>query len=403
MNRAVRLSRANQQQPAFAQIDLVAPAAQTAEVELVGTPPEQALSVKRLGRIQLFGIIFLAWTAVGLFQAVSELFVSTAWRGVLLDKLFSSWVWAALTPALVWVDRKLAPRQVSLVKSLTLLVLLSIPITLLNTLLTAVLLYPFPEVWWSPFRDHEFTVFFFLGGWATYVALVGILQAYRFYNSYMTGQLQLERVEKSLLESRLNALRLHLEPHFLFNTLNAISSEVGENPQSARNMIGDLGALLRRSLDCQDSSEISLVEELSALEHYLSIQKIRFGDRIKIDVDVQPEVRAVMVPSMLLQPLVENAIRHGLEQRTSGGSITISATKAGDELRLSVADDGVGLPHGWRMESSTGHGLRITLERLVASDPEAVENCLSIGRGERGGTVAAIHIPLRRKDHHDQK
>src|SRR5206468_3638425 len=132
-------------------------------------------------------------------------------------------------------------------------------------------------------------------------------------NRSLTGQLQLERVEKSLIESRLNALRLHLEPHFLFNALNAISAELGARPELARSMIGDLGALLRRSLDCKDSAEITLGQELALLEHYLSIQRVRFGERLAIEIEVEPDLLSLMVPSMLLQPLVENAIRHGIE------------------------------------------------------------------------------------------
>lgn len=384
------------------QFDPVAPGAVT-EYELVSGIAERAVGVKGLSRLQLLAIIFLSWTAVGLFQAISEMLTSSAWRAVLINKVVGAWAWALLTPPLMEVDRKLAARQVSIVRSLIIFLLLSVPVTLLNTLITAVLLYPFPEVSWSPLRNSDFTIFYFLGGWVAYGALVAVLQAYRFYTSYMTGQLQLERVQRSLLESRLDALRLHLEPHFLFNALNAISSEVAENPQTARNMIGDLGALLRRSLDCKDSAEISLIEEVTLLEHYLSIQKIRFGDRIEFEIDVEPEVRTARVPPMLVQPLVENAIRHGVEHRMSGGKITISGAKVGEELHIKVVDDGVGLPKGWRLESSTGHGLRITIERLAALYPETGENCLNIRRGERGGTVAVIHIPLRRTDHHDQQ
>ena len=239
------------------------------------------------------------------------------------------------------------------------------------------------------------TVFYILGGLEMYAAVVGILEALRFYNNYMTGQLQLERVQKSLVESRLIALRLHLEPHFLFNALNAISSEVAENPRLAREMIGDLGALLRRSLDCKDRAEIPLAQELAVLEHYLAIQRVRFGDRITFTVDVDPEARAISVPSMLLQPLVENAIRHGLEVRTTGGTIRISAVRAEGELKLEVTDNGVGLPRGWDLAAATGHGLRVTRERLTALYPEAGDACFNISVRKSGGTKVSIRIPLQ--------
>jgi LytS/YehU family sensor histidine kinase len=205
----------------------------------------------------------------------------------------------------------------------------------------------------------------------------------------------LGRVEKNLLEWRLNALRLHLEPHFLFNTLNAISSEVGTNPALARNMIGDLAALLRRSLDCKDTSEIPLAQELALLEHYISIQRIRFGDRIRINLDIEPEALSAMVPSMLLQPLVENAIRHGLEDRLSGGSIDILARRVAGQLHIEVLDDGVGLPANWRKETASGLGIRVTCERLAALYPDLAEQALTIQPRPGGGTAVAICLPLK--------
>jgi two-component system, LytTR family, sensor kinase len=344
-------------------------------------------------RIRFATLVFLAWTAVGVFQAVPETLRDFT-RYVFVAKILDAWAWALLTPALLLIDRRFAAKEQSLVRLVLLFLLLSVPFSLAHTYLAGLLLYPIPQISWSPLRNSDYIAWYFAGGWATYCAVVGILQASRFYHRFLTGQLQLERVERSLVESRLNALRLHLEPHFLFNTLNAISSEVAANPVLARNMIADLGALLRRSLDCKDNAEITLAQELALLDHYLSIQRIRFGDRIVIEIDVGPDLLSAMVPSMLLQPMVENAIRHGIEGRTSGGKVVVSAFRTGDQLRLRVLDNGVGLPRGWRMETSTGHGLRVTIERLRALYPGSEEECLTIQRREGGGTEVAIRIPL---------
>ncbi|MFL5239033.1 MAG: sensor histidine kinase [Rhizomicrobium sp.] len=374
-----------------------APSALVAKTRARGNPVrtyvDWAWGSKPLTRIQLASLIFLVWTAVGAFLAVPEMLRGFYWF-VFAAKVIDNWGWALLTPLLLLIDRKLALRQRNLARVMLLFLLLSVPVTLVHTYLVALLLYPIPQVWWSPLRNSDYTVFYFLGGWATYCALVGILLAVRFYNGFLTGQLQLERVEKNLLESRMHALRLHLEPHFLFNTLNAISSELGANPELARNMIGDLGALLRRSLDCQDRAEITLAQELALLEHYLSIQRVRFGDRLEIKIDVSSDVLSVMVPSMLLQPLVENAIRHGIEGRISGGRIVVSGLRVGDQLQLRVVDNGGGLSRDWRMETSTGHGLRVTLERLRALYPGAADERLTIRRCRGGGTEVAIRIPL---------
>lgn len=339
-------------------------------------------------------LILLLWTAFGAFQAVPEML--KGFQGpVLFGKLLDSWAWALITLALLSIDRKLASTEQSIAALALKFLLLSIPVSLAHIFLVGLFYYPFPQIWWNPLRDSNFAAYYFIGGWITYFAIVGILQAFRFHNRFLTGQLQLERVERSLVESRLNALRLHLEPHFLFNTLNAISSEVATNPALARNMIADLGTLLRRSLDCKDSTEITLAEELALLDHYLSIQRVRFGDRIEIQVDVEPDMLSVMVPSMLLQPLVENAIRHGIEGRMSGGKVVVAGGRAGDFLQLHVIDNGVGIPRQWQMEDSSGHGLRVTLERLKALYPGSGEECLTVWRGKGEGTEVTVRIPLQ--------
>jgi len=294
------------------------------------------------------------------------------------------------------IDRKLASIERHVVRLTLLFVLLSVPFSLVHTYLTGLLLYPIPAVWWNPLRRHDFFIYYFLGSFQVYSALVGIVYAFKYYNRFLTSQLQLERVRKGLLESRLNTLRLQLEPHFLFNALNTISSEVTTDPNLARDMIGDLGALLRQSLDCKDKTEITLAQELSLLEHYLSIQRVRFGDRMEIGIDVEPEALSVMVPSMLLQPLVENAIRHGIEGRVSGGTVTISAWRAADHLEIRVSDDGIGLPPDWRMEDSTGLGVRSVRERLAGLYPDPGEHGFAIHRREGGGTEVEISMPLSR-------
>jgi len=340
-------------------------------------------------------LIFLIWTAVGVFTSVPDVLNGFQWP-ILAGRVIDSWAWALMTPAFFMIDRKLASIERHVVRLTLLFVLLSVPFSIVHTYLTGILLYPIPAVWWNPLRRHDFFVYYFLGSFQVYSALVGIVYAFKYYNRFLTSQLQLERVRKGLLESRLNTLRLQLEPHFLFNALNTISSEVTTDPNLARDMIGDLGALLRQSLDCKDKTEITLAQELSLLDHYLSIQRVRFGDRMEIGIDVEPEALSVMVPSMLLQPLVENAIRHGIEGRVSGGKVTISAWPAADHLEIRVCDDGIGLPPDWRMEDSTGLGIRSVRERLAGLYPDPGEHGFAIHRREGGGTEVEISMPLSR-------
>ncbi|WP_296611117.1 sensor histidine kinase [Sphingomonas sp.] len=338
-------------------------------------------------------IIIAIWTALGIFLYLPDMLKGFQWPS-LAAKVLDSWAWALLTPALLLIDRKLVSKDWSLFRVILLFLFLSLPFSLIHTYLSGLLLLPLPQIWWNPLTNGEFTIYYFIGGWMTYCAAVGIFQCFRYYDRYLTGQLELGRVEKNLLEWRLNALRLQLEPHFLFNTLNAISSEIGTDPELARNMIADLGALLRRSLDCKDKTEISLAQELVLLEHYLSIQRFRFGDRIEMKLDIEPAALSIMVPSMLLQPLVENAIRHGLEHRLSGGAIDVVARRAAGHLQIQVLDDGVGLPANWRMESAAGLGIRVTSERLAALYPAMGERAMTIRPRRGGGTEVTICVPL---------
>lgn len=332
------------------------------------------------------------WTAVGLFQAAPDALRDFQWPPF-AGKLIAAWTWALLTPLVLFIDRRLSSTRQSIFRIALAHFLLSVPFSLVHTYLSAVLEYPIDAIWWNPLKNEDFTIFYFLGDWTTYIAFVGTLQALRFHDRFKTSQVELEKVEKTLLASRLNALRLQLEPHFLFNSLNTISSELSANPELAREMIEDLGALLRHSLDCQGDPEITLAQELAVLDHYLSIQRLRFGKRIDIRIDVEPAALSTMIPSMLLQPLVENAIRHGIESRVSGGMVAVSARLSGDFLQIEVLDDGVGLPRDWRMDACAGLGLRVTRERLEALySPGGHE--FTIGRREGGGTKVTVRLPL---------
>jgi LytS/YehU family sensor histidine kinase len=223
--------------------------------------------------------------------------------------------------------------------------------------------------------------------------IVGGLQAYRYYGRYVTSELRLERMEKSYGQARLNALRMQLDPHFLFNALNTISSHVERDPRLTRSMIEHLGDLLRMSLETKDRQEVPLAEELAFLGHYLEIQKIRFGDQLEVRIEVAPEVRYASVPSLFLQPLVENAIRHGISRRASGGTVTVFARKVGENISIEVADDGVGLPASWSLERSTGLGLSVTRERLAGL--YSGNHSFVVHRRTEGGTAVEILLPLQ--------
>ncbi|MDE2182730.1 MAG: histidine kinase [Alphaproteobacteria bacterium] len=341
-------------------------------------------------------IIAVIWTAIGVFLTLPDMLYGFQWPK-LVAKLVEAWAWALLTPAVLYADRKLSKFDAKPLTRSVILLLLSVPFSLTHVYLTGLLLFPIPAVWWNPLRSPDFAPYYFLGGWLTYCAIIGMLQTLRYfgyYGRYLEGQLNLERLEKRLLQSHLDTLRLQLEPHFLFNTLNAISSEVVSDPELARDMIENLGTLLRLTLDFKDSAEIALSQEIVLLEHYLAIQRVRFGNRIVFRIDVPPEVGEARVPCMLLQPIVENAVRHGVGDRISGGTIIVSALRDADTLEIRVEDDGVGLPPGWRMDASSGLGVKVTRERMAGLYSDA-DGAFKIQRRRGGGTEVIMRMPLR--------
>jgi two-component sensor histidine kinase len=227
-----------------------------------------------------------------------------------------------------------------------------------------------------------------------YWVIVAALQAHGYYKRYISTELRLERMERCFTEARLNALRMQLDPHFLFNALNTISSQVERNPKLTRKMIEHLGDLLRRSIETKNRQEVALDEEMAFLAPYLAIQKIRFGDKLKIEIQIETEVQKATVPSLLLQPLVENAIRHGISLRAAGGTVIVSARKVDDQLEVRVQDDGAGLPQGWTLETSTGLGLTVTQERVKSLYPRG-ESSFSVRPRRNGGVEVDIFLPLR--------
>jgi len=338
-------------------------------------------------------VIFLIWTVIGLFLSVPEQL--RGFQGpYFVAKLIEYWAWAFLTPVILYADRKLAQLGPKPLLHAGILLVLTVPFSFAHVYISALMLYPIPAIWWNPLRSPDFVVYYFLGGWLASCAIIGMLQAFRYYRSFLAKQVELQRVEMRLLQSHLNTLRMQLEPHFLFNALNAISSVVASNPELARDMIEDLGALLRLSLDYKDNVEIPLADEIVLLEHYLAIQRVRFGDRVRIEIAISSDMMSVLVPCMLLQPIVENSIRHGISSRISGGRVAVSATRVGDIVEITVEDDGVGLPFGWRPDQAKGLGVRVTRERLAGLYPD-IAGSFEIRNRAAGGTLVVMRVPLR--------
>ena len=195
-----------------------------------------------------------------------------------------------------------------------------------------------------------------------YWAIVSIAHAFRFSRRSQERERRALELEARLSDARLEALRMQLHPHFLFNTLNAISTLVHKDPNAADEMIGNLSELLRVTLDTGEQ-EITLRRELVFLERYLEIQQVRFGQRLRIEKEIEATTLDALVPTLILQPLVENAMRHGIEPSETAGLLRIRAARSGALLTLLVQDDGSGGSRP-RSEGGSGIGLRNTQARL---------------------------------------
>jgi signal transduction histidine kinase len=206
-------------------------------------------------------------------------------------------------------------------------------------------------------------------------------------------------VEKARLESlvsraRLQTLEMELNPHFLFNALNSIASLAQQQrTEDAYRAITLLGDLLRETLRAGECPVVTLEEELSFLERYLELERVRFPDRLQVSLDVQTECRGATLPALLIQPLVENAVRHGLAKESRAMQLTLRASREDRLLQLEVRDDGAGLPEDWSPEGDGGVGLRNVRERLAAHYGD--EALLSLDPGRSGGVVARVRLPFR--------
>ncbi len=219
-----------------------------------------------------------------------------------------------------------------------------------------------------------------------YAAVAATIQAAEYYAKYRQRELEAAHLEASLSGARLHALELQLQPHFLFNTLNAISSLVrARQHDAAVVMIAGLSDLLRYTLDHADDQQVALGDEIAMLERYLDIQRTRFGDRMTFHIDVEPEAARIAVPTLMLQPLAENAVRHGIARASGPGFVTLRAFRDGDRLAIEMKNTG-------RLEEtpSFGIGLQNTIDRLRQLYGESQQFELS----EQAGVVMArVSIP----------
>jgi two-component sensor histidine kinase len=226
-----------------------------------------------------------------------------------------------------------------------------------------------------------------------YWCIVCICWAFGHFQETAERERRTLELETRLTQANLQALKMQLQPHFLFNTLNAISSLIHENPRAADDMIGSLSQFLRTTLTVSAKDEISLGAELEFLEHYLEIQQTRFGDRLIICREIEAGAPDALVPPLILQPLVENAIHHGIEPRETGGTLTIRAARKNGALHLEISDDGKGFSGGQLLRPGNGVGLSNTEARLQTLYGK--NHQFKLMANQPTGASVTIEIPFR--------
>lgn len=353
--------------------------------------------------LKLLVVSVVFWTSVAVIFALPQLGQNLDLHRVFMAALAQWWSWGILVPGILAVDRALPFAVQRILPRFITLFALGPFVSILYGYVHAILKAALGADAWSRLSGMGLVteglreMFWSM---LVYCLIVGVWEAYLYHQRFVAAELQMERLQRNFSEARLNALRMQLDPHFLFNALNTVSSQVEREPKLARRMIEHLGDLLRLSLNSQGVHEISLAEELAFLDHYLAIQRIRFGDTLNVEMRIAPEVTNALVPSLFIQPLVENAIRHGISKRARGGSIVLSAQCFEEKLLIQVLDDGVGLPSGWSFNSHKGVGLSVTRERFAGLYP-ANTSQFEVRRRSEGGTEVSISFPLHTRKEPD--
>ena len=310
-------------------------------------------------------------------------------------------VWAPLTPAMVWLARRYSlidgAWKSSLLVHLPAFLLISIIHSAAATAIT-LSMRPFdemgsrPEFFWPRFLSR--IPGSFGSDLLIYAGVIGICYAFDYYRKYREREFVATRLEAQLAQAQLDSLRMQLHPHFLFNTLNSIVGLVRDNKNHAAvNMLVGLSDLLRHTLDYSQRHEVELREELNFIKLYLSIQEIRFSDRLQIEFNIDPATTKALVPNLILQPLTENALRHGFSRSADSGIVGISSAAENGNLRLTVYDNGAGLPDDWQLNGSTGIGLANTSARLQQLYDDNYQ--FDIRNRDGGGVEVVIVMPLR--------
>lgn len=338
------------------------------------------------------------WLTIALISTQTlyiQLGMQVPWGEIFIVKLAIWLFWGLYTPIILWAGRRFRIESHNQFRGL----IFHLPFSVLSIAIN-VFFYAF-FAWLVgvdsfdgvPLVNIFMGLFIALFEWyfIIYWAIIILSYAFAFYQSLKSRELEAVQLEAQLVTAQLQALKMQLQPHFLFNTLNTVASLVRQNQKPmAVEMLSDLSSLLRTTLLKKDEQQVSLEEEIAFLKNYLLLEKKRFGDRVRVEWNISDDTLNAQIPVYLLQPVVENAIYHGLSKQLKAERLRITAVKENETLNLSVYNDGPALPVDFDLSFSTGIGLSNIIERL--SQLYSDQAGLNI-RNEGNGVLVSINLP----------
>ena len=347
-------------------------------------------------------LILGGWTFAALFlaghQSLQNYFFENtiSFPTVLKWQIASSCGWLALMPLILWLTKKFSPEGELFHRNLSILISTGMFIILLQLAINALIL---PPLGFPPYRRFETYTdafrFMFLTNfpWSLliYFTVLGTIFVTRYYRKFREREIQTAQLESNLARARLQVLKMQLHPHFLFNTHNAISELIHKDPHAAEKTLTNLSDLLRISLEKLDVEEVALEQELEFLKKYVEIEQTRFQERLQFKMHIAPETLDAQVPNMLLQPLIENAIKHGISPLKRGGTVEIVAVKQNGHLLLKISDDGIGSANAKNLIK--GIGLANTKARLFHLYKK--NQSIEIESNEDQGFAVKLKIPFK--------
>jgi signal transduction histidine kinase len=357
-----------------------------------------------------WGVFLAVWTSFGLFFSTQSYFHAklyehpVPWRHALLSNLPDWYIWAAFSLLIGWLFRRFPLEKGRLAASLAVHIPARLLIAWVSLASAVSALFVFvigPESnlrWWPVMKRNVAMSYHW---WLlVYWAILGAYQGFDYHRRLRDREKRAVQLEAQLVQAQLQALKMQLHPHFLFNTLNSISALLHRDLELADRMIARLGDFLRLTLDNSGAQEVTLREELEFLKCYLEIERVRFQDRLDVSYNVAPETLDALVPNLVWQPIVENAIRHAIAPRAGHGRIAVSAQLKGDTLQLQVQDDGPGLAALQNPNGSSGKGVGLANTRERLRQLYGSNHHFELSNGPDRGLLVTVEIPFTLSSSH---